>query len=194
MQFSDRSGVILAGGQGKRMGSPKPFLLIDGRRMIDIVMGTLGELFSEILVVTDRKGGFEGRHCKVVEDVVEGCGPLGGIYTGLKEISGESAFFVACDMPFLDTGLVSRILNLDDFKNYECIVPRHSGEIEPMHAVYSRKIIPKIERCLESGRLALRELLADCSCKYVEVDKREIGSFTNINRPEDLARCRDLLP
>jgi molybdopterin-guanine dinucleotide biosynthesis protein A len=185
------SGIILAGGKSTRMGQAKPFLMMNGKRMIDVVVEKLKELFSEVVIVTDGKGEFAGLGCRVVEDVVKGCGPLGGIYTGLREVSGDGAFFAACDMPFLHKGLISRLIDLTDFENYECVVPRHSKglpqkRIEPLHAVYSGRIVPAIEKSLGAGKLSLRELLANCRCKYVDVGEDEVGSFTNVNTPEDL--------
>lgn len=190
------SGIILAGGKSSRMGQAKPFLMMNGKRMIDVAAEKLKELFGEVVIVIDRKEEFAGLGCRVVEDIVKGCGPLGGIYTGLREVSGDGAFFAACDMPFLHKGLISRLIKLTDFENYECVVPRHSAatlkRIEPLHAIYSKQIIPAIEKSLNAGRLSLRELLADCRCKYADVGEDEVCSFTNVNTPEDLARCQAL--
>ncbi len=186
------SGVILAGGQNSRMGCRKAFLEIGGKKMIDVILGKLKQFFTEVIIVTEKNGDSLYCECRVIEDIIEGCGPLGGVYTGLREISGEAGFFVGCDMPYLCEGLVSRLIAEVDLARYECIVPKHSKGIEPLHAVYSRQILPKVERALSSGKLSFRELFADCSCKYIDVDETEISSFANINTPEDLAHCQDL--
>ncbi len=187
------SGVILAGGRNSRMGYPKAFLEIGGRKMIDIILGKLKQFFTEVIIVTDKNGDSLHCECRVIEDVIEGCGPLGGVCTGLREISGEAGFFVGCDMPYLHGGLVSRLIAEVDLTRYECVVPKHSKGIEPLHAVYSRQILPKVEKTLNMGKLSFRELFADCSCKYIDVDQSEISSFVNINTPEDLANCQHLL-
>ena len=186
MKTDSISGVILAGGESRRMGCRKAFIAIDGKKMIDIVLEKLSRLFSEIIIVTDRKEDFLHYECKVVEDIVKGCGPLGGIYTGLKEVSTDRAFLVACDMPYLHEGLISRLIADPDLKSYECIIPKHAKGIEPLHAIYSRQILPKAERLLNAGKLSLRDLFANCSCNYIEVDENEVISFVNINTPSDL--------
>ncbi len=173
------------------MGYPKAFLEIDGRKMIDIILEKLSQFFTEIMIVTDKNVEFLSCECRVIEDIIEGSGPLGGVYTGLREISGEAGFFVACDMPYLHEGLVSRLIAEVDLTRYECIVPKHSKGIEPLHAIYSRQILPKVEKTLNMGKLSFRELFADCSCKYIHVDESETSSFVNINTPEDLAHCQD---
>lgn len=186
------AGVILAGGRSSRMGHPKPFIEISGRRMIDIILEKLKCLFDEILIVADKEKDFSSYGCRAVTDKIKGCGPLGGIYTGLKEMFSEAGFFVACDMPYLDTALISEIITEVDFDN-ECVIPKHSKGIEPLHAVYSRGILPKIKLLLDDRKLSLRELLADCSCKYIDVEASRARSFININTEEDLTRCQSRL-
>lgn len=193
MRANNISGVILAGGANKRMGCPKAFLEIGGKKMIDIVLEKLRQFFMEVIIVTDKNADSLRYECKVIEDIIKGRGPLGGVCTGLREISGEAGFFVGCDMPYLHGGLLSRLVAEVDLARYECVVPKHSKGIEPLHAIYSRQILPKVEKTLNMGKLSFRELFADCSCKYVDVDESEISSFVNINTPEELANCQHLL-
>lgn len=170
------------------MGCPKPFLEIGGKRMIDIVLWKLRQIFTEVIIITDKKSTFFNQDCRVIEDVIKDCGPLGGIYTGLSEIDSSAAFFTACDMPNLHNELILRLIDSTDLKRYECTIPKHPGGIEPLHAVYSRQVLPKVEKILSSGKLSLREVLANCRCKYVDVDENEISSFININTPDDVDR------
>ena len=53
--YKNISGIILAGGKSRRMGFFKPFLVIDGRRMIDVIIDRLRPFFGEIIIVTDNK-------------------------------------------------------------------------------------------------------------------------------------------
>lgn len=174
------------------MGFFKPFLVVDGRRMIDVIIDKLRPFFGEIMIVTDRKDNFSNfKDVRVVEDLVKECGPLGGIYTGLKKISEESAFFIACDMPFLHNGLIERILDAtaEGGSIQEAVVPLVEGETEPLHSVYSKRILPKIKMAIEQKRLSIKDFLKDCDCKYVEVREDERKSFANINTTEDLKRA-----
>jgi len=148
----------------------------------------LSSLFEEIFIVTADKNLFLGfEDIKVAEDLIEGCGPLGGIYTGLKKISQDKGFFVACDMPNLHQGLIKRLLDLSQAEACDAVVPYHGGRIEPLHAVYAKRILPKMEQALKERRLSLTTLLAGCHCRYVFPTDVELSSFTNINTPEELA-------
>lgn len=171
------------------MGFFKPFLVIDGRRMIDVIIDRLRPFFGEIIIVTDRKDNFSNfKDVRVVEDLVKECGPLGGIYTGLQKMSEEGAFFIACDMPFLHNGLIERILDTANENMPDVVVPSIKGSIEPLHSVYSKRILPKIKMAIEQKRLSIKDFLKDCDCKYVEVREDERKAFANINTREDLKR------
>ncbi len=88
------AGVVLAGGKSKRMGFPKELLTINGKRVISRILDVLKSFFEEILIVTNDKELFrEFKEIKIVEDLVKGYGPLGGIYTGLKTITKQWGFF-----------------------------------------------------------------------------------------------------
>ena len=128
-----------------------------------------------------------------MEDLVKECGPLGGIYTGLKKMSKESAFFIACDMPFLHNGLIEKILDATaEGDMQDAILPLVDGEIAPLCAVYSKKILLKIKIALKQKRLSIKDFLKDCHCKYIEVSKDERKAFLNINTPEDLSKVKGI--
>jgi molybdopterin-guanine dinucleotide biosynthesis protein A len=187
LKQKDISGAILAGGKSTRMGIPKCSLSVGGKRVLDRVLGVFGGFFDEILIVTDDAGRFaELQGVKVVEDVVRDCGPLGGIYTGLTRSSREKVFFAACDMPNLHIGFIKRLLSASLDKRFDCIIPHSHKGIEPLHAVYSRAILPDIEKSIENGRLSIAETLDRCNCKFIEARPEELVSFLNINTPEDL--------
>ncbi|MFC1703792.1 molybdenum cofactor guanylyltransferase [Candidatus Omnitrophota bacterium] len=182
----DFSGVVLAGGKSSRMGTPKQFLTVDGKRLIDITLEALQPLFSEILIVTNNKNNFVGfKNVKIVEDIIKDCGPLGGIHAGLKAISNDKGFFVACDMPDLHKNLVRRLLEAAE-DSFDCIVPSTEKGIEPLHAVYSKSLLPELEISLRKKEYSIKQFLKRCNCNYVKIKPEEESSFYNINTSEDL--------
>ena len=184
---ADFSGIILAGGKSSRMGHPKAFLTVKGKRMIDIILEVFYSLFEEILIITDDQSQFKGfKGVKVIQDLVKDCGPLAGIYTGLKAISKDKAFFVACDMPFLHIGLINKLLDISRKGSYSCIIPYSNKGAEPLHAVYSKSILLELENSLGRGELSVKQFLRHCNCKYIKSQEEESSSFFNINTPEDL--------
>lgn len=181
------SGIILAGGRNSRMGSPKSFLSVKGRRIIDITLEVFHSLFEEILIVTDDKSLFvEFKDVKITGDLVRGCGPLGGIYTGLKTTSKDKAFFVACDMPFLHIGFINKLLDISTKDNSSSIIPYSDKGPEPLHAIYPKSILLNLEASLNRKEFSVRQFLRHCNCKYISADKDKLSSFFNINSREDL--------
>ncbi|MFH1867978.1 MAG: molybdenum cofactor guanylyltransferase [Candidatus Omnitrophota bacterium] len=189
--YKDIAGVILAGGKSRRMGFPKQFLTLKSRRVVDNIIDVLKGFFEEILIVTDDKSCFaEIKGVCIAEDIVKDRGPLGGIYTGLKRSSNKRAFFVACDMPFLHNGLIERLLKISNDENLDCIIPRSEKGPEPLHGIYSKNMIPEIEKSLKSGELSIAGMLNKFNCKYVKAEKGELTSFLNINTQEDLEKIK----
>ena len=102
---------------------------------------------------------------------------------------------VACDMPFLDTGLLGHIIQLSPA--FDLVIPRVGGMVEPLHAVYSKSCLAPIERLLQQDRLKAGELCNLVKVRYVEDDEIDRFdpnhlSFFNINTEADLESARAL--
>ncbi|MCF8050670.1 MAG: molybdenum cofactor guanylyltransferase [Desulfobacterales bacterium] len=102
----DAACLILAGGQGKRLTPDKPLLKIDGIPIIERAAKVAVSLFEEVLVMTNTPGKYKFLGLPLAADDRRGCGPLMGIYSGLRRIEHEKAFVCAADMPFLDEALI----------------------------------------------------------------------------------------
>ena len=190
--MKDISGVILAGGKSKRMGYPKAFLTIGGKRIIDRILEVFMVFFDEILIVTDDRSRFaEFKNIKVVEDLIKGIGPLGGIYTGLKSISKSRGFFMACDMPFPHIGLIKKLLDVSKNGNFDCVVPYSEKGVEPLYGIYAKSILVKLEDSLprrerQTKEFSVNKFLECCNCKYIKPEPEELSSFCNVNTQDDL--------
>lgn len=186
-RYNNISAAILAGGRSSRMGSPKYFLKVKGKRIIDATLSTLRSLFDEILIVTDdRKRFSEFKDVTAVDDLIKGCGPLGGIYTGLKYSSKEKVFFMACDMPFLHIGLINRLVEASDSNSPDCIIATSDRGVEPLCGIYSKRMLESLEKVLNEESFSVHSFLQRQKCKYVKVNKDELAALANINTPEEL--------
>ncbi len=77
------TGIILAGGENRRMGSDKAFLVIDGRPIIEHILSVFKGLFEKIIIVTNSPERYKSYDVAVFSDALDVRGPLTGIYTGL---------------------------------------------------------------------------------------------------------------
>jgi molybdopterin-guanine dinucleotide biosynthesis protein A len=189
------SGILLAGGQSRRMGGVNKALLeVGGSRIIERVASALCNVFPEVLLITNSPDDFQFLGLPMFKDLVPGQGSLGGLYTGLSACKGDYGFLAACDMPFLSVDVIRHMLNLAE--GFDVVVPRISGWLEPLHAVYSRGCLPYIEELLQHEDLKILNFFDKAKVREVpEKDLRlfdpELRFTMNLNTPEDLQRARD---
>jgi molybdopterin-guanine dinucleotide biosynthesis protein A len=189
------TAIVLAGGKNIRLGRNKTFEIIGGMSLIERVFERLKPLTNQILVVASKDSFYlpNSHKVKILADVYPDKGPLGGIYSGLLASQSLYNIVVACDMPFLNTGLLQYMLGLSG--DFDAVVPRLENRmIEPLHAVYSRNCLGKIKKLLEDNRLKVHSFLNSVNVKYVEREEiqkydPELLSFFNINDQSDLDRA-----
>jgi molybdopterin-guanine dinucleotide biosynthesis protein A len=190
------ASVILVGGASSRMGADKALLRVraGGPTMIEAVAERLAEagLPPALLVANKIKEyGFLG--LPVLPDDIAGAGALGGIYTALNHSPAERTLIVACDMPLLNPVLLRYMAALPG--NPDLLIPRwHDAEgreqVEPLHAIYSRRCLGPVRRRIEAGKFKASNLLQDVDAQYVDEAELRLhdpmlNSFRNINTPEE---------
>jgi molybdopterin-guanine dinucleotide biosynthesis protein A len=190
------SGVILAGGRSRRMGgSPKALLPFGGRPLIEHIAETLRSVLSDCLVVTNTPELYASLGLPMVGDVFPDGGSLGGLYSGLRAVSGDAALCVASDMPFLSAPLLRYLA--ERAGEADVVIPEAAGGAQTLHAVYRKACLPAMERRLRAGQLKVVDLLDDVRVLRVTADELQHLAdpelaFMNLNTPEDLARARTL--
>ncbi len=166
------------------------------QRVVDVV-----ELVSDqVLIVIAREQSQPAVSSRVetriTTDLYPGKSALGGIYTGLVSSASPNNLVVAADMPFLNPALLRHLMDLST--GFDVVIPLVNGEIEPLHAVYSRDCAEPIRAQLEEGSLRIRDFLGRVRVRYVEsaeverFDPKHL-SFFNINTSADLRRARSIL-
>nr|NIS39755.1 formate dehydrogenase accessory sulfurtransferase FdhD [Desulfuromonadales bacterium] len=188
------TGVILAGGESRRMGSDKSLLPIRGARFIDHVYRTMAELFEEVIIVTNSPGLYADIDCRKVPDIYYAQGSLAGIHSGLCHARTERAFVVACDMPFINARVVRDLCARAE--QGDVVIPVHGDGPEPLHALYGKSCIAAMEETLDAGRKRIVGFFPQVTVSEVSTDTwskidPEGLSFRNINTPQEYYRLRD---
>ncbi len=189
------SAVILAGGKSSRMGSNKALLEFGDETLIERLSRLLKEGFDEILISANDPEPYRFLGSPIVRDEYEAGGSLAGIQAGLLHASGQSCFFAACDMPFVNLELVRYLARFAS--DYDVVIPLSRNGLEPLHAFYSRGCVPHIERQLGQGNLKIIDFFDKVSVRKVScedmsgIDPEELSYF-NINTQEkyELAKAR----
>jgi molybdenum cofactor guanylyltransferase len=189
----DVSSIILAGGKGTRLGRNKVVETIGNVSLLERVVFCLASLKTDIIVVVAKDSTLPhlAKHINlnIVTDIFPGKGSLGGIYSGLAYSSSFYNLVVACDMPFLNLNLLRYMIDLTG--EYDVVIPKVDGILEPLHAVYSRNCVSPMEFLIQQNRLSILELYPMVKMRYIEnaeIDHfdPEHLSFFNINTEADL--------
>lgn len=193
------TGIILAGGRSRRLGRDKAVEPFGGQPLIRRVIERVAPLTSEIVVVVaDSARGdslpLDADH-RVALDIFPEGGSLGGIFSGLTAASNQWGLVVACDMPFLNSGLLKHMLAQRE--GWDAVVPQPGSFPEPTHALYSRACLPYMEARLRANDLKISGFFDQVRVRYLAQEEIEtfdpaLHSFFNVNSPEDLERAREL--
>lgn len=196
--ITDVTGILLAGGKSRRMGEDKRFLLVGGQQLYERSLASLRSLFGKVRIVIAQDSPPLSADVPVSRDLVANCGTLGGIYTGLKEADTDYIFVIACDMPFLNSEVINRLVSLKG--TTDIVIVRSDHGLQPTHAVYSRRCLPVFEEMVRAGRLKVQDIIGHPSLTVRVVDDGELRgidpegrSFLNVNTPADLEAVRLLL-
>jgi molybdenum cofactor guanylyltransferase len=182
-------GVVLAGGESRRFGSPKAFAERDGHYFFQYSVNALRPFVQDIYIVShpslvSRFQQLTDEKVIVDEEVYRGQGPLAGIYTVMKRTDEEWIFVLPCDMPYMNARTVANMVQYVD-DQFDIIVPAHFGRIQPLVGLYHRRTIDQIEKLLNDKNNRMMSILERCRVRYVnEQDfiEDEIV-FCNINIP-----------
>lgn len=183
------TGIILAGGKNSRMGTNKAFLKIGNKRIIDNILFIYKRIFNDIIIVTNTPEEYNYLGVKLIKDIIPGCGPIGGIYSGLLASKEEHCFVAACDMPFIKEKFIKYIIS---FKNsdFDVVVPVISARYNPLFALYSKKCLSIIKDNIAKGDYKIINIFSKVRLKEIGEDEikkidPEFNSLININTPEE---------
>jgi len=182
------SGIVLAGGLGRRMGGvDKGLQPLRGKPMVEHVLERLSPQVDEIIINANQNAETYARfgHRIVGDDIAGFAGPLAGLHAGLKAAKNPLVVTVPCDSPFLPEDLVLR-LNASLGKN-DLAVAKTGNQAHPVFALVRKSVLQNLETFLAGGGRKIDAWYS--SLKYVEVlFDDEADAFRNINTLEELRR------
>lgn len=185
---NDICGCIIAGGKSRRFRQDKGLYVYRGKPMIEHVYAAMKNEMSDILISGDDASKYSFLGLESVPDIIPGRGPIVGIYSALMRCR-KKIFAVACDMPFLDSGLIRHMISASD--GHDVTVPFIDGNYEPLHAIYSPSCAQHIKTLIDHDdrriihffdSVSVRKITGDEIRRFCDPEK----TFRNINYIEDL--------
>jgi molybdopterin-guanine dinucleotide biosynthesis protein A len=166
------TGVLLVGGASSRFGSPKALARFDGETLAERAWRTLGEVCDEQLAVGKADDGLDLPFA-VLDDGTDVRAPIAGVVAGLRAAAHPICVVLPVDCP---------LVSPDALRRLAAAAPARP-QTGPLPAAYTRAQLPELERKLELGDYALRDVAA----ALVELDERELA---NVNTEADLLRVQ----
>ncbi|WP_106917604.1 molybdenum cofactor guanylyltransferase [Chryseobacterium aurantiacum] len=181
--------IVLAGGKSSRMGQDKALMKLNGKYMIEYITHTLSQFFDEVLI-SGSLSKYDGFQNNVIEDLVNGKGPMGGIYSAL-EYCKEDIFVCSCDMPFISPDLIKNILQRkkENRINVVCL----GKKIYPVLGIYPLSIINDLMKSIESENLRMTQFLELQNTHYIDYNDSPTDQFLNINTPENFQNAETIV-
>lgn len=187
-RMDDAAGVVLAGGQSRRMGRSKAALAVDGdsgRTLLADRVALLAQVVDPVWVSLPFGAAAAPR---AIVDGVASPGPLAGIDAALArlEATGRRWLLVlAVDMPNVPVALLWRLFAARQPGGVALAQHPTNGRREPLVSCWHRDARPVVSRCLAQGERAVRTALDALPTAVVPVRPEEAGWLANLNTPED---------
>ena len=186
MKMTDVSGVVLAGGRNKRMGTNKAEMKLGDQTLLEIQVKKLKNLGIDDIMVSGYQSVLEGT--RTVEDIYTGKGPLGGVDACLKAAKKTACLVLSVDAPLVSEETLKALVEAHEGP---ATVLSHDGMIEPLIAVYDAALAPRAEEKIQNDDFAVRKMAANPEVKKVEYTG-DPELLLNCNTPEDFEKAKAL--
>jgi molybdopterin-guanine dinucleotide biosynthesis protein A len=185
-------GIVLCGGQSRRMGRPKAWLPFAGELMLPRVVRLLQGVGEPVVVVAAPEQDVPPLpgDVAIVRDAENDRGPLQGLAAGLAALAGkvDAAYLSSCDVPFLQPAFVRRVIAL--FGDHLICVPQVGDHHHPLAAVYRVEVLDAVHTLLRENRLRPYYLFEAVKTRVLSADEIRDADPTfqtlrNLNTPEE---------
>ena len=189
------SGVVLAGGQGRRMGGvDKGLQPLNGQPLVEHIIARLRPQVGHLVINANRNlQAYAAFGYPVLADAVpDFAGPLAGLHAALSAAQTPWVVTVPCDSPFLPVDLVFRLFSALTAASAEIAVARTGEQVHPVFCLCRRELLPHLDDYLARGERKFGRWYADLQAVEVAFDD-QAQAFENINTREELSRFDRLI-
>lgn len=175
------SAVILLGGNSTRMGSPKYQLEYQGKSFVKHIAKQIP--LTNIKYSVHQYVEELDHQLQIVDDVDFQIGPIGGIYTALKQASSEFVIIVSCDVPLINQNIFNHLIAQSAITNKTTIATVNK-RVMPTVGIYKKDDLGIIKQAIENQDYKLMNLLSKLDLSYCEFTASQAKYLVNINNQE----------
>ena len=180
-------GLVLAGGQSRRMGQDKAAMQLNGQSLLERSYGLLEKCCQRVFVAVreSANSGLRAEYPQIV-DHFGNLGPADGIASAQRQFADVSWLVVACDLPLLNASSLQYLIEQHD-SSYQVSAYRSSYNDlpEPLCAIYTPSSAVQIAAFLNDGIRCPRKMLLNMNTQLLSQPHKQ--SLDNANTPEDWA-------
>lgn len=186
-------GLVLAGGESRRMGRDKAALQLHGRSQVDWAFDLLARHCEQVFVsVRPGQAADPARNSHpTITDRHDGIGPIAGIAAAQAAHPGAAWLVLACDLPFLNDATIETLVSRRGPHDLTAYRSSSDGLPEPLCAIYEPQSRAGLLAAIAGGRNCPRKFIIQSGVPLLE--QPDPAALDNVNTPEELARAREKL-
>ena len=194
-------GVILAGGQSKRMGKDKLFLELNNKKLIEHTIDKVKKYLKQVIIITNQDNEFFLKNNLItVKDCIAGqLGPLVGILTAMKwakENSNKYSWIATfpCDTPFFPDSIIKSFIKESEKKESLILCASSHGRKHNIFGLWSIELYEKLQDDLINKKIRkVQDWIEKNKITNVEFNFNEYDPFFNINTLDDLETAKKII-
>lgn len=180
-------GLVLAGGQSKRMGIDKGLIEYYGMPQRDYLAKLLTS-FCQKVFISCRPDQAE-EVANPLPDTFTGLGPFGAIASAFRQSPDAAWLVVACDLPMLDKDTISQLIGYRNISKVATAFHSPVNEFpEPLITIWEPRSYPILLQFLAQGYSCPRKVLINSSVELLSAEKPE--ALRNVNSPEEMEEAK----
>lgn len=182
--------VILAGGQGQRVGfRQKGLLSYQGKVMVQILLEKLSSQVAGVYINANAEleayQRFTHQKKQVFSDATKGyLGPLAGMQAAWGRVDSEWIVFIPCDNPFIPDDFVMRLIKAYKNKPAPLIAVDDGSRIQPLYLLMHRSMLSHLDKAIAKQHLSVHRWLKENDHSLADLSECCANAFTNMNSLE----------
>jgi molybdenum cofactor guanylyltransferase len=177
------TAYILAGGKSQRMGADKGFLEINGQSFVANILAAVTPVVGNIVVVSSDER-YDALGVTRISDIISNKGPLGGLYTALKNSTTKRNLILSVDVPMISSELLQWLVDAHS-DAYQMTQVQVNKKPSPLVAVYDRSVRILLPELLAGNQLKVRRFVDELTHQTLSVPEKWSAQLQNINTPEE---------
>ncbi len=161
-------GLILAGGQSKRMGRAKAWINYNGQPQVDWLHEMLRPFCSEIILsINEMSNSAEQFNCQPDLPLYAGHGPISGVLSAFEN-TNQALLVVGCDYPYLDVTALQLLMDARNVTSCVTCFTNKKGFVEPLIACYELEAKVQMQAYFNAGYDSLSRFIIGTNAQLIQ--------------------------